>query len=228
MLLSISVKGEQETFQSAHNDFAEVVDQLQEITLTIVRGYRMELADTMRKPMSIMILQNVSSNIYFLDLSGFTDPTYVRKISVGIKLLDFWKETSFWLDLENNAPPKAIDIDSLNIVAPSSTHDMPQNSDIHCHGYNLTLADSENGTVIKDVTISRCGGSTLRSFIIGKPSEFHHIKRISLDFLPITELTGQRFHVFSRTAYGSFRKYPNYAIGKWPSLQHPEHRNIVF
>ena len=44
------------------------------------------------------------------------------------------------------------------------------------------------GQTVEAVTIDRCGGSTLRSFIIGKPSQFHHLKSISLESVPITGL----------------------------------------
>ena len=189
ILLSTSVRGEQEHFQMVHNAFAEVLDQLQEIIRTIVTAYQMELKDAMKKPMGIIILQNVSSNIYILDISGFMDPERVRKYSVGRQLFHFWKTAPIWSDLENNTPPKASDINSLNIYMTLNEHMIPQIAKVACHGYNLTLADSANGTVIEDVTVSRCGGSTLRSFIIGKPSVFRHLKRISLINVPITELT---------------------------------------
>ena len=188
ILPAISVRGEQEHFQTVHNAFADVNDELQDIEWTMVRGYQMELLDTMNKPPGIMLLQNVSSNIYILDIWGWMDPAKVLKYMVGIQLLDFWEEFPALPYLENNGPQKVND--SLNIMRrPGSNHDIPQNSEINCNGYNLTLADSENGTVIEAITISRCGGSTLRSFIIGKPSEFLHIKRIGLRYLPITELT---------------------------------------
>ena len=37
-----------------------------------------------------------------------------------------------------------------------------------CYHYNLTLAESDNGTIIEAVTWDRCGGSTLRSYFYGK------------------------------------------------------------
>ena len=60
-----------------------------------------------------------------------------------------------------------------------------------CYGFNLTLADWQNGTVIEGVTIDIWDGSTLRSFVIGKSSAFSHLKRIQLAEIPVTELTAK-------------------------------------
>ena len=59
---------------------------------------------------------------------------------------------------------------------------------IQFYGYNLTLANNENGTVIEGVTINKCGGSKLKSFIIEMPSEFCNLKAIRLFNVPIIKL----------------------------------------
>ena len=80
----------------------------------------------------------------------------------------------------------------------NSIHKAPSETDVlsidgirQCYGYNLTLADSDNGTLIEAVRYDRCGGSTLTSYVVGKPSEFCHLKGIFLNSVPITELTTQ-------------------------------------
>ena len=58
-----------------------------------------------------------------------------------------------------------------------------------CIGYNITLADSDNGTSTETVTTDKCGGTTLQSFIIGNSSEFSQVKNIYLQDVRITKLT---------------------------------------
>ena len=184
-------------------------DELKEIAWTILEEYLMELQDMTLQPMPLVTLQNTSSNIYILDINC---EMLIRKMdeAQGFFSLALRNDTPpkasdiDWLTIIGRANGSKLTFPSLLIYTTDGVplrsmltidgvlneHDkIPQNSDVHCCGYNLTLADSENGTIIEDATISRCGGSTLRSFIIGKSAEFRHLKRISLFFVPITELT---------------------------------------
>ena len=157
----------------------------------------------MTKPPTVVFLQYTNNSAYILDPSGWI-LSQVREHSVGFQLSDFMEENTQIVQSEHNTSTKVSVIDTLVIKGVDFTQgkdDGPtyvkdQDSVIQCYGYNLTLADNNNGTMIEAVNYDSCGGSTLRSFIIGKPSQFRNLKGIYLEILQINELTVKDFMDF--------------------------------
>ena len=118
---------------------------------------------------TIVVLQKTNNSVYILDTGGHL-LRLVCTIPIGLLLSDFMSRSYTGYDLPT-------DVDTLWI------------SSGQCYGYNLTLAESDSGTMIEAVTIDRFGGSTLSSYIMGKSSEFSHLEQIQLEDAPITELT---------------------------------------
>ena len=198
ILLSTQVNAQQEYFQSMSNAVEKVLrDQINETNRPIGEVYQAELEYAAAATPTVVALQNTHANIYILDPSGVIY-TRVREHSVGFQLSDIMNGGFMNWDSNSTTLTEPNDIDVLSIVSAyggdlqseQTIMDLTHlDSYIFCYGYNLTLVDSKNGTMIEAVTIDKCGGLTLRSFIIGKLSEFCHLKGIRLGLLPLTNLT---------------------------------------
>ena len=171
--------GQKDHFQTVHDAIETVLqDQENKIQRPIVEPYQNKITPIITDLPTVVVLPRTNNSVYILDTSGFL-LQYVQGHSVGLLLSDFMSTKLLTNDYmsENSMHKAPSDIDLLSI-----THDL-------CYGYNLTLADINNGTFIETVRSDRCGGSTLRSFLLGKPSEFCHLTSIALKEVPITELT---------------------------------------
>ena len=179
ILPSINAGGQEDHFQTVHDAVKKMYnDPVDEIVGHVLDVYVNKGASVPSGPSTVVVLQQTNSSVYILDTSGFFMP-HVQDNLVGLLL----SEVMTWTMLSDGYTPE------------TGIHEAP--SDVHvlsirgnqCYGYNLTLADSDNGTLIEAVRYDRCGGSTLTSYIVGKQSEFDHLKAIYLRSVPITELT---------------------------------------
>ena len=185
ILPSINAGG-QDHFQTVYDDIDKMIeDQVSKIQLPLLEVYTKTFLPIATTPPTFAVLEKTQTSIYILDTYGslLSD---VRNISVGIHLSDFMNNTFKRWNSTYSTLLNASDTDMLFILGGYRTQNV---DDTQCYGYNLTLADNNNGTMIEEVTIKKCGGSKLRSFITGKTSEFGHLKQIILQTVPITELT---------------------------------------
>ena len=176
ILPSINAGGEEDHFQTfaVPKMVQNLVDKIQQPKLVYVNRYTSIVTD----PPYVVVLQKTNNCAYILDTSGFL-LQYVEDHSIGRLLSDFMNGRILTLDRQSeisiHKTPSDIDMLSIDVSL--------------CYGYNLTLADTNNGPSIEAVRYDRCSGSTLTSYIQGKPSEFRHLKGISLRRVGITELT---------------------------------------
>ena len=200
ILQSITAQGQQDHFQAAHDAVKNRLTSYDfEIQKPLVGNYIFKTDQLVTLLPTVVFLQYTNNSVYILDPSGLI-LSLVRKQTVGSQLSDFMNDYFQAMQLEQSTPAKVSDINTLSIVGinftePGEDIDGPiyvntiQDTVIQCYGYNLTLANSYDGTIIEAVNYDTCGGSALRSFIIGKPSEFLNLKVIHLRYLNITELT---------------------------------------
>ena len=179
ILPSIEAGGWEDHFQTVYDAVNKKLDdQMIKIQLPIFEEYTNKYASI--DPPTVVVLQKTNNSVYILDPNA-SIYGYVQDYSVGLLLSDLMNVRYMTFEYESeisiHKAPSDVEVFSIN------------NGTRPCYGYNLTLADSDNGTLIEAVTTDKCGGPTLRSFIFGKPSEFYHLKAIALQSTPITELT---------------------------------------
>ena len=180
ILQSINVGGQEDHFTTVHDAVDRMLnDQMNNIENPILEVYMNKNTDFTTDAPTVVVLQKTNNSVYILDTTGSMIQT-VQKDSIGHRLLsDFMNERLVFLDSRVE----------IGIHKAPSDMDVFVINGIMCYTYNLTLADSDNGTFIEAVSYDFCGGSTLTSFMVGKPSQFCHLKGITLRRAPITELT---------------------------------------
>ena len=176
------VHGQDQVFQAMHNAVDQVLTDVNYEPNDPIHIYGAELFDLLNsvKPQSsrALILENTSTSLYLLDISR-ADQRYEIENLVGFPL-------SYLLNSAGLPLQQISDMNMLHVCCNTGVS----------FGYNISIADSSNGTIIESITTDKYRGTTLRSRIPDKVSQFLHVKKMMLTNIPFTELTVEGFKRF--------------------------------
>ena len=175
IISSDCVHGQDQLFQAMYNAvdwaFHDLSDKIVE-PLEVYDTKIQKLIGTVNAA-TFVTLQNTSTNLYILDICGRLN--LVTDLIVGFQLSDF-------LLLQNYFPILFQQVNEIDTFVTRC-------NDMVSFGYNISLVDSENGTIIQTVTTDKWSGTTLASLFPESTPQFNQVKKIGLHEFPITELT---------------------------------------
>ena len=194
-----SAHGHDQLYQVMHDTVATVIADLDQENEHLLDKYLTELGDVGYSVPTAVIMQATSTSMFVLDLCGVLQKVVNQSVSHGFYLSSF-------LECWYNSFGKPPIVNHLDTFSVSCDHDAGFESQddkkvvtlsslsVSCVSYNLTLTRNKNGTMIEAVTIRKCGGTTLRSYIPDSVlshlgSQFCIVKKIFVQQSPITELT---------------------------------------
>ena len=184
MLISINcVRGQDKPYEAMQDTVNRVYNDSVNEIMQPIDVYQTEIVESASAIPSAVIIQNTHTSLYILDICGYFQFVINNQI-VGLHL-------SYFLNVVQNY--KAVR--AIQQMSDADTF-LIRCYDIVSFSYNISLIDSENGTIIAAVATNKWSGTTLGSLLTDKPSQFMHVKRVVLSNIPITELTVEGFMRF--------------------------------
>ena len=169
------VHGQDELFQAMYNAVPWVLNEKINKIEEPLEVYKTELAKMASSRFIAVILQDTSTSLHILAICGYFQSVIDSFIGLRFSAL-------LTIYHDDDSPFKIQHVSEINTFRITCDY-------VLGFSYNISLVSSKNGTIIEQVVTDKWSGTTLASIFTESTPQFDHVKRISLNAMPLTELT---------------------------------------